>query len=403
MVLVFVRPQDDRPNMADLHMPMVIMLAMIVATICRPSILMVRWGFVFRKLGLLIALLAVVIIAAFFNGYTIYSQDQIANCAAVLVVCALTLVWVDSPQRLKVLVWTLLACGAYYIRKVLSDPRFMREEISSTEFDRLAFRHAINFGNPNFIAILMVIMGFLALAVLSQERGFYRKLIPASLICGFLLVFLKCQSRGGTLGLAAAVLTFWLLQKRKALTALVVVLTAVIGVNFLAPASYVTRLETIVNYQQDKSATGRLDMWAISGKLISENPLFGIGIGNFEPTHPHMSEHNAYVQVATEAGVPALLLYMILLGSGYFNSWQARRMTSLATADVSLVHRVSESLICALSGIAVQGFFTGFAFREFVWITITLGYCLRGIAVTASAQTIAESAEVISAEFAAAR
>lgn len=380
ILLTFVRPQDDRPNMAQLHIPMVMTLAVLVATVSRPGLLLGRLGFTLRKLGLFIALYALMILASLINGLTPYSAYQIDDTLTVLLVCGLMLIWVDTRDRLMAFLWTLLASGLYYVQMVIRDPRFMRDEIAQREFERLAFRHTINFGNPNFLAILMVILSFLALSLLAHERPFWKKVPLAAILGGYLYVFLRCQSRGASIGFAAGLLVFWLMQRRKLLVAAAMSIALTIGLAFLAPASYLERLQTIVNYQEDKSATGRLEMWGTSLELISDNPFFGIGPGNFEPQYPGASQHNAYLQVASEAGLPALLLYIALLLTGFRALWVTRRLTAPQAKNIPYLHRISEGLLCVLSAITVQGFFTGFAFREFFYITLTLTYCLRALA-----------------------
>ncbi|HYM06355.1 MAG TPA: O-antigen ligase family protein [Terriglobales bacterium] len=377
ILLTLLRPQDDRPNMADLHIPMVITWALIIATVSRVSSLAGRVGFALRNLSLFIALYVLMVLAAFVNDLTPYSKYQIGDSLTILIVSCLILIWVSTRERLTALVWTMLLSGLYYVQLVVRNPTFMQEQIGQSEFDRLAFRQSINFGNPNFLAILMVILIFLALALLVRQRRLWRKVILAMALLGYLYVFLRCQSRGASLGLAAGVLIYWLMQRRKLLVAAVMAISVTIGLAFLVPAGYLQRLQTIVYYQEDKSATGRLEMWAISRDVIADNPLFGIGPGNFALRYPTMSQHNAYLQVASEVGIPALLLYIALLLSGYRSLWVVRRLTAPRARDLPDLRSFSEGLFCALVAITVQGFFTGFAFREFVYITLALTYCLR--------------------------
>jgi O-antigen ligase len=228
--------------------------------------------------------------------------------------------------------------------------------------------------------MLMAILLFLALALFVYEKRIWFKAGFAGLAAGFLYAFLRCQSRGASLGLAAGLFIFWLMQRRKLLVATILVATGILGILVLAPTSYLDRLQTITNYQEDKSAMGRLEMWQISLGLIARNPVVGIGPANFAPRFPHMSQHNAYLQVASEVGIPALLLYVALLVSGYRALWVARKLASPARRQMPYLYKISEGILCALIAITVQGFVTGFAFREFVYITLTLAYCVRELA-----------------------
>ncbi len=58
----------------------------------------------------------------------------------------------------------------------------------------------------------------------------------------------------------------------------------------------------------------------------------------------------------------------------------ARRLAMASDQDLIFVRKVSEGLICSIVAIIATGFFTGLAFREFVYITLSLSYCAREIA-----------------------
>jgi O-antigen ligase len=398
ILLTFTRPQDDRPNMMALHIPMAITWSLIVATVFRPGFFMERLGSAVRRLALYAGLCIFLGCAALANGYTVYSQAQLEDSITLLVVGGLVLIWVTTPKRVEAVVYTLLAAGLYYVQTVMRNPKFMHEEIAGAGFDRLYFKNAINFGNPNFLAVLMVIVMFLALAVLVHERRLFNKAVLLAALAGYAFVFMKCQSRGATMGFAAGMVVFWMMRQRKALTAILIVTAVAGGLTFLAPTSYLGRLNTIVNYQEDKSATNRLEMWAICSQVIASNPILGMGPGNFEPTYPQMSPHNAYLQVAAEAGVPALLLYVMLLLSGYRSVWIARRLAAPDGKNIPYLFHLSEGLLCVLIEITVQGFFTGFAFREFVYISLALTYCIRSLAENASAAGGVAEGEEVAAE-----
>jgi O-antigen ligase len=379
-LLVFVRPQDDRPNMAQLHMPMVIMIAVAVATIGRIDFFSERRAFAVRGVRLLTILFFLMFVSSFLNGWTLVSRAQLEDTLSVMFLCVLMLVWINTQARLKVFLWSMMAAGFYHVRTVISDPSFMREEIGGQTFDRLSLRGAINFGNPNFMAILMIILAFIAIALIGGKGPFWKKPVLLALLAGYVYVFLKCESRGATLGLSAGLFTFWLLQKKKLLLGPGLLIGVTLSLVFLAPKTYLERLKSIINYKQDASATGRLTMWAISREVIAENPIFGIGVGNFEPRYPRMSEHNAYLQVASEVGIPALFLYVGLLIGGFRSALRARWLARSEVNDHPFLYHTASGLICALVAISVQGFFTGFAFREFVYITLMLAYCVRGLA-----------------------
>ena len=383
IALTFVRPQDDRPNMAELHFPLVLTLTLIVATLARFNFARERIWFTIRQLWLFIVFFLWMIASAVANSLTLESKSQLDETFVVLLVSGLILIWVNSPGRFKAFLWTLLACGFYYAQLALRNPRLMFEQIEDTHFERLSFRHINNFGNPNYLALFMAIVSFLALAMLVFERRLVFKAALGALFAGFLYVFLHCQSRGATLAFATGLLVFWSMQKRKLLLGTAGVLAVLIGLAAFAPATYLERLQTIGSYQEDASVTGRLQLWRISFGLISAYPILGVGPQNFQ-RYAFNSQHNSYLQVASEMGIPALLLYVVMLGSGVRSLRIARRMSSPQAKDIPYIYTISSGALAAITAIIVQGFFTGFALREFVYFLLALSYCLRGLAEQAT-------------------
>lgn len=81
------------------------------------------------------------------------------------------------------------------------------------------------------------------------------------------------------------------------------------------------RIRSIVDVGE-VSNRGRLFIWGRTVKSIFERPLFGVGIGNFpvildQPiyyTKAGSSAHNLYLHIAAEMGLPALLVFGLMLG-----------------------------------------------------------------------------------------
>lgn len=393
ILCTFVRPQDDRPNIQPLHIEQAITIAVLVATIFRPAVVAARSSFTLRAMRWFMVLLALMVISALVNGWTSSSSDQLYDSLTVFLVCAAILIWISTQERLTAVIWVLAVTGLYYFKATLQNATYFRDD----EFARLDFRGNTNFGNPNFLALLMIIVMYLSLSLLGAVRSFWLKLVLLCASGGCLFVFLKCQSRGATIAMALATILFWLMQKRKALTLVLLGAGVSTGMAFLAPKTYVDRLKTIADYQEDSSARVRIEMWQLSLELIGSDPVVGVGPANFERLTRRrfpqgMSQHEAYLQVATEAGVPAALIYVFLLLGGIRSAWVARRLAMANQNDLVYVRKIAEGLLCCIAAIIVAGFFTGLAFREFVYITLSLCYCAREIAESHGAHLVREDA-----------
>lgn len=99
--------------------------------------------------------------------------------------------------------------------------------------------------------------------------------------------------------------------------ALVVYLAVIYFVDHIADFSenvFLHRLaETVeeIQYAQDISS-GREDLAKPAMKLFEENPVFGIGAGNYvKVSHQYTDVHNAYLQVLCEQGLIGLVLMLV--------------------------------------------------------------------------------------------
>jgi O-antigen ligase len=156
----------------------------------------------------------------------------------------------------------------------------------------------------------------------------------------------------------------------------------VIIVSFL-PAAFYTRVASIVPSMRHQEETFgiRVNVWKVALRMISDNPITGVGLGNFEHSIPRygqdvmvgeygLASHNAYVGVAAEAGIPALILFVLLLGAALRDAWFAARASrqrseALSLEAIAVEICIVSILIAALTGNAERQkylfFFLGLA------------------------------------------
>lgn len=94
-------------------------------------------------------------------------------------------------------------------------------------------------------------------------------------------------------------------------------LTLVVATGFLAKPA-VHRLTPQAVQRELHSGGFRLYTWKGTLKMALQNPVVGTGIGTFEKAYPAYAEvgftrlaHNTYLEIAAEAGLPALLLLLL--------------------------------------------------------------------------------------------
>ena len=92
-----------------------------------------------------------------------------------------------------------------------------------------------------------------------------------------------------------------------------------VGVVIVTP-NYLIRIESIVRGGIEGSGDrgsleARQELLKESVKLMVRHPIFGVGPGNFSSyTLTWRVAHNTYTELGAEAGVPAVFLFLLLLG-----------------------------------------------------------------------------------------
>lgn len=373
-----LRPQDDRPNVRELHYPMVLLISVMAGTLIR-----VAQGHFssflasLRQMFLFLAFYGVMITSALVTGYTSHSAYRVNEFLTINLTCLMLLFWATTATKVWATYGAFVAAGLFIARDALTRTSWMREQIGGQTFERMNMNRLNgNFGSPNYMALLMSVLIVVCLSFLYTRYSKFLKAAAIGAMGLFFYLFVKANSRGATLGLAAALLTFLLFQKRRAVT-LGVLAIILVGVVALAPQSYFDRLKTISSYEQDSSATSRLELWNIGLQLIREHPLFGVGPENFMD-YAFNGPHDSYIQAAAEMGIPAAFLYCAILVSGYVAGFRAFLLSRKGDENL---RAVSVASLCIVSHMVVQGLTTGFAHREFVYYFIACAYATQRAAV----------------------
>ncbi|GAB4139578.1 MAG: putative O-glycosylation ligase, exosortase A system-associated [Sphingomonadales bacterium] len=180
---------------------------------------------------------------------------------------------------------------------------------------------------------------------------------------------LGSQSRGA---FVAALVTMPILvakgRRRIAIFALLGVM-ALGGLAFM-PQEWRDRMATITTYEQDASATGRLDMWRGAFRLAQDHPFVGGGFSsNYHP--PFMAQymepgkelrayHSIYFMTLGEHGFVGLLLFLMIMTASYFT---CAHIVKLARGDPDLkwAEDLAKMLQISLIAYGVAGAFLSLA------------------------------------------
>jgi len=253
--------------------------------------------------------------------------------------------------------------------------------------------------DANDLATLIVTALPLALYFALAHRWLVLRLLAIVGLLVLVMALIRSGSRGGFLAFLAIgafiLVGFTTIPARARVGGLVVILTVL---SLTASDKYWTQMQTIFHPHEDYNLTddaGRVKIWKRGIGYMLERPVFGVGMGNFQTAEGTLSPlaragdygrgvrwgaaHNLFVQVGAELGIPGLLLFGALIVSLFA---ALRRVTQSARAspggkDMS---RLSQSLMAALVGFVVGGFFLSLAYADMLYALAALSVALAKVA-----------------------
>ncbi len=262
---------------------------------------------------------------AFFLWCTLTTTDAIyrnicwglwTDFAKVIAMCLLTIVLMGTRERLQALIWVivislgfytvkggifvLLTAGSYHVLGPANSP--------FTETNGFA-RAAL---------MLVPLMYFLSL---HSARRYVRVGLRVA-IALTLLALMGTGSRGGFIGLAAALLVFFAYSRHKARLmisgiVLLVLLIAIIPQQRLE--DWTGRMSTIDHFEEVTTAQDRFKAWHYAMDMAAAHPVLGGGFGSFAGNtgivaNPDVAldAHSNYFQVLGDQGYIGLVLYLLL-------------------------------------------------------------------------------------------
>lgn len=246
-----------------------------------------------------------------------------------LVVMVLLLMTVHSWRQIRMIFVAMTAAAGLITLAV----RSALVDLSSAD-PRLAFNEG-RLANPNDLAThLLVLIPFcVGLFFLSGRFSLLRPL-SALVTAGALFTVLHTGSRGALVTLAiVGLLLLWKLPSavHKLAMAVILFLAAALGI-LLLPGSVVQRYKLLfakddavptntMEAQALESSESRRAILRRSIEMTFENPIFGVGPGNFATAEnaeaqgkgqrgAWLQTHNSYTQVSSECGIPAFLFFV---------------------------------------------------------------------------------------------
>jgi O-antigen ligase len=235
------------------------------------------------------------------------------------------------------------------------------------------------FGDPNDMALYLVTMAPIAFALGFGKRGILKKLIFVGLLTLFVAGIAVTYSRGGFLGLITITLVLgWKLGKRRRFVVFGSLLTAITTFMIFAPGNYWFRMLTIFipSLDPNGSAIARKNLLIGAIKNALYNPVFGLGMGNFYLVASRGNvNHNAYLEVATELGLFALVMYLAFMISALRRLRKIEKATFGVSSEARFYY-LAVALQASILGYMVTSFFLSVAYYWNIYYLVAFAVCL---------------------------
>ena len=232
-------------------------------------------------------------------------------------------------------------------------------------------------GNNELALALVTIIPILRFLQLNAPQRWVRLLLMATMVLSAVAA-LGSHSRGALIAIATMAFVMWWRSESKSIAG---VFMAVAGVAMLAfmPDIWVARMESIGDYQDDRSAMGRINAWRMAWNLASHN-FFGGGFQIYDsgvfaryapdPDMVHAA-HSVYFQILGEHGFVGLFLFLLMWLMVWLTAGRLRH-EGKARPETLWVSQLASMCQVSMAGYTVGGAFLSLAYFDLPYNLLVL-------------------------------
>ncbi|TWX71037.1 O-antigen ligase family protein [Colwellia demingiae] len=237
------------------------------------------------------------------------------------------------------------------------------------------------FNDPNDLGMFLV-MNIPFVIYFYKKGQFLTKITMLGALAAIAYGIYLTGSRGTALGAGGLLAVYFLVTSAGPKLLITSVVSAPIA------ATVIASLQSNI----DSSADGRLEAWYAGILMLLDNPIFGVGMGQFFEEHGLVA-HNSFIHVAGELGVPGYSLWggmlTFTLLTGYFfikNGKVPQHETVDITTEPDEVDEnfqneltLNKTLFMSLIGFMITGFFISrmFTLLLFIYLGMLLASHVR--------------------------
>lgn len=291
-----------------------------------------------------------------------------------MVLAALVVLY--SKKHMNLLIWVLVASLAFYGIKggLFTIATGGSYRVWGPEGSYIAGNNEIA------LALVMVIPLMRYLQLTTKSVWIKRWLVVSMLLCAAAAI--GSQSRGALLAIGTMAVVLWWRSDKKAMALILIVVAGVALLSFM-PEAWWDRMRTIKTYQEDDSASQRINAWVMAWNIAKDN-FFGAGFMVSKPDVCALyspiptdcrAAHSIYFMVLGEHGFVGLFLFLTL----WFYVWRSAghlRLQGQRLPQTMWLSQLGAMCQVSLAGYAVGGAFLSLSYYDLpynILILVVLG------------------------------
>lgn len=203
------------------------------------------------------------------------------------------------------------------------------------------------------------------------------------LVCSALMCIgiIGSRSRAGfvAFGVVLACMAWSSRYRLRAVFAVLLVVSATLA---MSGKEMRDRIESIVSYRQDTSASSRFYTWQVARTLFGEHPVLGVGFNNFEIAKGERfggrkAAHNIYLQNASELGLIGHPLWLAIVFGTTLSLYRFMRKARRLPPEMRWAYYCSRGLLLGMTAFCIHGMFHNEEYFELMFAMVGLNVAIQ--------------------------
>lgn len=380
--LEYVRPQSIYPIIDFLPWAQLALLGALFGCFLDKSVRWVSAPFNFW----LILFFVLILLSSFFAYYPSVSYDNLENFYSWLIIYFLIINIVNTEKRLFIFL-CIFFLASFKLSLSLSIT-WAQRGFSFTSWGLMGPPGF--FQNSGELSIQMLVFWPLAWAFFNGLKSNLNKvqylvllLMPVTAI----MVILGASSRGAQL----ALLVQLIMMNASSIFRPKIIVSCLIAFSILWTLLPQEQKDRFQIAGDDRSSTQRLLYWENGIDMLNKHPGLGVGYYNYVPYYENFYRedmlydkaelpHNIFIQVGSDLGYPALIVYFILIFYSAYKTYKLRIRYFEGKND-GFAFNIIKYLNVSLVGFVVAGQFVSVVYYPFLWIHLAFLVCFQNIII----------------------